>query len=157
VHAWYDTTAAHCVIVVGGFALLVLGAKWFVGSAIAIARSYGMPEDVIGLTIVSVGTSLPELVTSVVAARRGNPDIAVGNVIGSSIFNLLGIAGISSMVAPQVVSPEMLRVDIPLMILTMVALIPIMRTGHSVSRGEGALLLLGYCAYLTYLLLERTG
>lgn len=156
-HAWHDSTAAHCCIVVGGLAFLVLGAKWFVGSAIAIARSYGMPEDVIGLTIVSVGTSLPELVTSVVAARRGNPDIAVGNVIGSSIFNLLGIAGISAMVAPQVVSPEMLRIDIPLMILAMLALVPIMRTGQSISRGEGVGLFLGYCAYLTYLLVERTG
>jgi cation:H+ antiporter len=156
-HSWYDSTAMHCVIVVGGLALLVLGAKWFVGSAITIARGYGMPEDVIGLTIISVGTSLPELVTSVVAARRGNPDIAVGNVIGSSIFNLLGIAGISAMVAPQVVSPEMLRVDIPVMILTVLALVPIMRTGHSISRREGAGLLLGYCAYLTYLLVARTG
>jgi cation:H+ antiporter len=156
-HAWHDSTAVHCVIVVGGLVLLVLGAKWFVGSAITIARSNGMPEDVIGLTIVSIGTSLPELVTSVVAARRGNPDIAVGNVIGSSIFNLLGIAGISAMVAPQSVSPEMLRVDIPLMIVATVALIPIMRTGHSISRGEGAALFLGYCAYLTYLLVERTG
>jgi len=156
-HAWRDSTATHCVIVVGGLALLVLGAKWFVGSAITIARGYGMPEDVIGLTIISVGTSLPELVTSVVAARRGNPDIAVGNVIGSSIFNLLGIAGISSIVAPQVVSTEMLRVDIPLMIVAMLALVPIMRTGHSISRAEGVGLFLGYCAYLTYLLVERTG
>ena len=127
----------HCGVIVGGLALLVMGAKWFVGSAITIAQGYGVPEDVIGLTIVSVGTSLPELVTSIVAARRGNPDIAVGNVIGSSIFNLLGIAGLSAMVAPQVVSPEMLRIDIPLMILAMLALIPIMRTGHSISRGEG--------------------
>lgn len=157
VRAWYDATPAHLGLIGGGLALLVFGAKWFVGSAIAIAQSFGVPEDVIGLTIVSAGTSMPELVTSIVAARRGNPDIAVGNVIGSNIFNILGIAGLCACVAPQAVSPEMLRVDIPVMIVTTLALIPIMRSGGTISRGEGAALLCGYGVYLAYLLIARTG
>jgi len=156
-HAWYDTTLAHVGLIAGGLALLVFGAKWFVGSAITIAKGFGVPEDVIGLTIVSAGTSLPELVTSVVAARRGNPDIAVGNVIGSNIFNVLGIAGLCACVAPQAVSPEMLRIDIPVMILASLALIPIMRSGGKISRAEGGVLLLGYLGYLAYLLIARTG
>ncbi len=156
-HAWYDATPVHLGLIAAGLGLLVLGAKWFVGSAITIAQGFGVPEDVIGLTIVSAGTSLPELVTSVVAARRGNPDIAVGNVIGSCIFNLLCIGGLCACVAPQAVSPEMLRIDIPIMILTMLALVPIMRTSHSISRGEGLALLAGYGVYLAYLLVARTG
>ena len=156
-HEWYHSTPAHVGFIGAGLALLVFGAKWFVGSAIAIAQGYGVPEDVIGLTIVSAGTSLPELVTSVVAARRGNPDIAVGNVIGSNIFNVLGIAGLCACVAPQAVSPEMLRIDIPLMLLATIALIPIMRSGGRISRAEGGVLLLGYLAYLTYLLSARAG
>jgi cation:H+ antiporter len=156
-HAWYDTTPAHVGLIGAGLALLVFGAKWFVGSAITIAQGHGVPEDVIGLTIVSAGTSLPELVTSIVAARRGNPDIAVGNVIGSNIFNVLGIAGLCACVAPQAVSPEMLRIDIPLMLVATVALIPIMRSGGKISRVEGGVLLLGYIGYLLYLLYARTG
>ena len=154
---WYDATWMHLGLVGVGLALLVLGARWFVGSAIALAQGFGVPEDVIGLTIVSAGTSLPELVTSIVAARRGNPDIAVGNVIGSNIFNVLGIAGICACVAPQSMSNEMLRIDVPLMLLATVALFPILRSGGRVSRGEGFALLAGYGAYLTYLLIARTG
>jgi len=157
VHVWYDATYVHVLLVVVGLGLLVLGAKGFVGSAIEIASSFGVPQDVIGLTIVSAGTSLPELVTSIVAARRGNPDIAVGNVIGSNIFNALGITGVAAMVAPQTVSPEMLRVDVPVMLLSMVVLVPMMKTGNMISRAEGACLLLGFGAYLAYLLIARTG
>jgi cation:H+ antiporter len=147
----------HLGLILGGLALLIFGSKWFVSSAVVIARGYGVPDDVIGLTIVSVATSMPELVTSIVAARRGNPDIAVGNVIGSNIFNLLGIAGICAWVAPQPVSPELLRVDVPVMIVFSLALIPIMRTGGRISRGEGGLLFLGYLGYLIYLISARTG
>ncbi len=154
---WYDATWVHLGLVGAGLALLVLGARWFVGSAIALAQGFGVPEDVIGLTIVSAGTSLPELVTSIVAARRGNPDIAVGNVIGSNIFNVLGIAGVCACVAPQSMSSEMLRIDVPLMLLATLALFPILRSGGRVSRGEGFALLTGYSAYLAYLLIARTG
>jgi cation:H+ antiporter len=157
VHAWYDATYVHVLLVIVGLGLLVLGAKGFVGSAIEIASSFGVPQDVIGLTIVSAGTSLPELVTSIVAARRGNPDIAVGNVIGSNIFNALGITGVAAMVAPQTVSPEMLLVDVPVMLLSMAVLVPMMKSGNMISRTEGGLLLLGYGVYLTYLLVARTG
>lgn len=154
---WFDSTAAHVGLIVVGLLLLVFGAKWFVDAAITIAHGFRVPEDVIGLTIVSAGTSLPELVTSIVAARRGNPDIAIGNVIGSNIFNVLGIAGVCACVAPQTVPPEMLRVDIPVMIVTTLALIPILRSGGRISRGEGFALLAGYGVYLSYLLAARTG
>jgi len=155
--AWYDATWAHLLLIVVGLALLVFGADAFVKSAVAIAKSYGVSPDVIGLTIVSAGTSLPELVTSIVAARRGNPDIAIGNVIGSNIFNALGIAGIASMVAPQVVSPTMIAVDVPVMLLSMAVLVPILGRKSYISRFEGCLLLAGYGVYLAYLLVARTG
>jgi cation:H+ antiporter len=155
-HAWYDSTPAHIVLIVIGLALLVAGASWFVDSAVALAKSFDVPDDVIGLTIVSAGTSMPELVTSIVAARRGNPDIAVGNVIGSNIFNIFAIAGACAMVAPQTVSNEMLYVDIPIMLLSTAILVPLMKTGNQISRLEGWALLLGYGGYLTYLLVART-
>jgi cation:H+ antiporter len=155
--AWYDATWVHFVLIVVGLALLVFGADGFVTSAVAIAKSYGVSADVIGLTIVSAGTSLPELVTSIVAARRGNPDIAIGNVIGSNIFNALGIAGIAALVAPQVVSPAMIAVDVPVMLVSMLVLVPILGRKSYISRFEGGLLLAGYGVYLAYLLVARTG
>jgi cation:H+ antiporter len=155
-HAWYDSTIAHLGLIVAGLGLLIAGAAWFVGSAVAIAEGYGVPEDVIGLTIVSAGTSMPELVTSIVAARRGNPDIAVGNVIGSNIFNILGIAGACAVVAPQTVSPDMLLVDVPVMLVSTAVLVPLMKSGNMISRAEGGFLLLGYGVYLAYLLVART-
>jgi cation:H+ antiporter len=110
---------------------------------------------VIGLTIVSAGTSLPEVATSLVATLRGERDIAVGNVIGSNVFNLLGVLGLSGLVAPQAlaVSPAMLNFDMPVMIGVAVACLPIFFTGHLIARWEGALFLFYYAAYMAYLLL----
>jgi cation:H+ antiporter len=130
---------------VGGAHLLVEGAVW-------IAQALGVGPIVIGLTIVAVGTSLPELATSVVAARRGKGDIAVGNAVGSSIFNLLGILGTTVLVQP--LSTQTLRwVDTGVMIATAVVILPLFRSDWTLSRIEGTLLLIGYGVYVASLLL----
>lgn len=139
--------------VVAGLALLVLGSRWFVSSAVTFASYLGVSELIIGLTIVAAGTSMPEVVTSVVAAFRGERDIAVGNVVGSNIFNILGVLGISSMLAPSgiSVSESIIGFDIPIMIAVAIACLPIFFTGGVISRWEGVLFL-GYCfAYILYL------
>ena len=119
------------------------------------ARVLGLSEVVIGLTIVAAGTSLPEVATSVVATLRGERDIAVGNVIGSNAFNILGVLGVSSLVAPNAlpVGQAMLSLDLPVMTAVAVACLPIFFTGHLISRWEGALFLSYYVAYTAYLLL----
>jgi cation:H+ antiporter len=146
--------AGHGLMIVGGLALLVVGARWLVQSAVAVARELGVSELVIGLTIVAAGTSLPEVATSVVAAVRGERDIAVGNVVGSNIFNLLAVLGLATVVSPGGVgiAPPVLRVDLPVMIVVTAACLPVVASGRRIDRWEGALLLLGYCLYVTYLI-----
>ncbi|MBK8164916.1 MAG: calcium/sodium antiporter [bacterium] len=141
------------VMVIAGLALLVIGSRGFVDASIAVARQIGWSELVIGLTLVSVGTSLPELVTALVAVRRGDTDIAVGNVIGSNIFNTLGIAGTCAAVAPQAVNHTLLVRDAPLMLVGSLALFPIIRSGARISRLEGGVLLGVYVAYAAYLII----
>ncbi|MBZ0269598.1 calcium/sodium antiporter [bacterium] len=138
----------HVLFILAGLALLAFGSRVFVASALDVAQRLGMSELFIGLTIVAAGTSLPELVTSIVAAARNSPDIAVGNVIGSNIFNMFGILGIAAVVSPQTVHPSILLRDTPLMLAATLALIPILRSGGVVSRWEGGLLLAGYAVYL---------
>jgi len=147
---------ARMALVVLGLVALVLGSRWLVQGAVVIAQKLGVSELVIGLTVVAAGTSLPEVATSVVAALRGERDIAVGNVVGSNIFNLLAILGIASVAAPEGirVSPAALRFDIPVMIAVTVACLPIFFTGTIISRGEGALFLGYYIAYTLYLVLN---
>lgn len=147
-----DATWLNVCFVLAGITCLMLGSRWFVELAIGIASAQGLSERVIGLTIVSAGTSLPELVTSIVAARRGNSDIAVGNVIGSNIFNILGVLGVCAAVTPQAVPAEVLKLDVPLMLVATVCLLPIMRSGGRISRGEGFALIGGYGIYLGWLL-----
>jgi cation:H+ antiporter len=147
-----DATWMNVLFVLLGMVGLLLGSRWFVTLAISIASSSGLSEHVIGLTIVSAGTSLPELVTSIVAARRGNSDIAVGNVIGSNIFNILGVLGVCATVRAQQVPAQMLAVDVPLMLIASICLLPMVRSGSVISRREGALLLGGYGVYLGWLL-----
>ena len=144
--------ARDVVLVAAGLALLVLGSRWFVDAAIAIARTIGWSELVIGLTLVSVGTSLPELVTSLVAMKRGNTDLAVGNIIGSNIFNSFGIAGICATVSPQAVNASLTVRDTPVMLLFTLALVPIMRSGGRISRLEGGVMLAAYVAYVVVLI-----
>ncbi len=145
-------------LIVAGLVLLVLGAHWLVEGAVAFARHFGVSELIIGLTIVAVGTSLPEVATSIVAALRGERDIAVGNVVGSNIFNILAIAGIASMVTPGglAVAPALIHFDIPVMIAVALACLPIFASGHLIARWEGALFLGYYAAYVLYLILAAT-
>lgn len=140
------------IAVGGGLTLLVLGARALVSGAVDLARLAGISERVIGLTVVAVGTSMPEMAASLVAALRGRTDVAVANLIGSNIFNVLGILGLTALYRPVAVSPALLNSDMVWMIATAFALFPVMWTGRSVSRGEGALLLALYAAYLFMLL-----
>ncbi|WP_425398240.1 calcium/sodium antiporter [Aeoliella sp.] len=146
------------VIAVVGFALLVVGSRLLVTSAVSIAEHFGVSNLVIGLTIVAAGTSLPEVVTSVVASLRGERDIAVGNVVGSNIFNLLCVLGATALIAPGgiPISPSVLTFDLPVMTAVAVACLPIFFTGMTISRWEGLLLLGYYVAYTTYLILAAT-
>lgn len=140
-----------------GLVLLIFGARWFTDAAILIARQFGLSELVIGLTIVAAGTSLPEVATSVMAAFRGERDIAVGNVVGSNIFNIMGVLGLSGIISGQgvAVAETALYFDIPVMIAAAVACLPIFFTGHVIARWEGGLFLGYFCAYTTYLILSE--
>lgn len=144
--------------IVLGLALLVIGSRWLVDGAVTFARSFGVSELIIGLTIVAVGTSLPEAATSVIASLRGERDIAVGNVVGSSIFNILAVLGLSCLVAPEGmrISSSALSFDIPVMITVAVACLPIFFTGYLIARWEGGLFLAYYAAYTAYLVLRET-
>ncbi|MFN3705743.1 MAG: calcium/sodium antiporter [Thermoflexales bacterium] len=141
-----------------GLVLLTFGSRLLVDAAVALARWLGVSEVVIGLTIVAVGTSLPELATSVMAAIRGERDIAAGNVVGSNIFNLLSVLGLTAAVAPSGVSvaPSLLRFDIPFMLAVAVACLPIFFTGNRISRWEGVLFTGYYIGYTAYLVLNAT-
>ncbi|CAI3794320.1 calcium/sodium antiporter [Rheinheimera sp. MM224] len=143
----------NVLLVVGGLILLVLGARWLVESAIEIARAWGVNEAVIGLTIVAAGTSLPEVVTSIVATIRGERDIAVGNVVGSNIFNILCVLGLSGLVSPipLIAGEQMAMVDIPVMVGVAVLCVPLFFIGSVLNRMEGLLFMLLYIAYTWYL------
>lgn len=145
-------------LIVAGLGLLVLGSRWLVAGAIAIAKAVGVSELVIGLTIVAGGTSLPELATSVIATWRGERDIAVGNVVGSNIFNILAVLGVSGVVAPNEinVSTAILRFDGWVMIAAAVACLPVFTTGNRIDRWEGVVFAFYYIAYTTYLVLSST-
>jgi cation:H+ antiporter len=143
----------NILLVVGGLILLVLGARWLVESAVEIARAWGVNEAVIGLTIVAAGTSLPEVVTSIVATIRGERDIAVGNVVGSNIFNILCVLGLSGLVSPipLLAGEQMAMVDIPVMVGVAVLCVPLFFIGSVLNRIEGLLFMLLYIAYTWYL------
>lgn len=144
--------------VVIGLGLVMLGADWLVQGASALARGLGVSEAVIGLTIVAAGTSLPEVVASVIATIKGERDIAVGNVIGSNIYNLLAILGLSSLASPAGlnIAPEILRFDIVVMIFVTILCWPFFRSGRMLSRVEGAIFFSGYIAYTGFLIWRAT-
>lgn len=146
------------LLVIGGLALLVMGARWLVAGAVATAGALGVSELVIGLTVVAMGTSLPELATSVLAAIRGERDIAVGNIVGSNLFNLLCVLGLGSAVAPDgiPVATAALGFDLPVMIAVALACLPIFFTGYAIARWEGWLFLGYYAAYTLYLVLAAS-
>jgi cation:H+ antiporter len=138
------------LLTAGGLGLLVLGSRFFVDGAIDIARILGVSEAVIGLTIVAGGTSLPELATSVIAAVKNESDIAIGNIVGSNLFNILAILGISSMINP-LYSPGIDQISMYFMLGTAALLVPFMWTGFRLSRIEGVVFLLIYGGYMVYL------
>lgn len=144
--------------ILGGLVMLVLGSRGLVDSAITIARAFKVSDLVIGLTIVAAGTSLPELATSVVASLKGERDIAVGNVVGSNIFNILAVLGVAGMVSPVplAVAAGALRFDIPVMTVVAIACLPIFFTGNKITRWEGLVFMAYYVAYATYLILQST-
>jgi cation:H+ antiporter len=150
-----SSTAANLAFVGAGLVLLVLGSRWLVNGAVAFAQAFGVSELVIGLTIVAAGTSLPEVATSILAAVRGERDIAVGNVVGSNIFNILSVLGLSALVSPAGLpaAPALLRFDLPVMIAVAVACLPVFASGSVIARWEGALFFLYYAAYTAYLVL----
>jgi cation:H+ antiporter len=135
-------------LALAGLAVVVFGGKLLVEGAIGTARSAGLSETIIGLTIVAIGTSLPELVTSVVAAIRGHSDVALGNILGSNIYNILGIGGLTALIAPTTIPAEVATFDGPVMLVVSAALLVVARTGYRISRGEGAFLLASYIGYL---------
>ena len=145
-------------LIILGVGALVIGSKWLVDGAVAIARALQVSELIIGLTIVAAGTSLPEVATSVVAALRGERDIAVGNAVGSNIFNILCVLGLSSVVSPAgiTVSKAALQFDIPVMIAVAVACLPVFFSGYRISRLNGFCFIAFYAAYLVYLIFTAT-
>lgn len=146
----------NTVLIVAGLALLVFGARWLVSGAVEIATAFGVSDLVIGLTILAAGTSLPELATSVLASIRGERALAVGNVVGSNIFNILAVSGLSSLIAPEGIGvPQTaLFLDIPVMIAAAAACFPILLSGYLIARWEGALFLGYYVAYTGYLMVQ---
>lgn len=143
-------------LIIIGLILCISGAEWLVDSAVKLARVLGISELVIGLTIVSIGTSLPEVATSIVATVRGQRDIAIGNAVGSCIFNILGVIGVASLIAPEGISvpQSILRFDLPVAIASAIACLPVFFTDYKISRLEGFIFLFYYAAYIAYILLE---
>ena len=157
--AWDRHWGVQILLVLVGLGMLVLGANWLVEAAVTMARALGMSELVVGLIIVAAGTSLPEVATSILASIRGERDIAVGNVVGSNIFNILAVLGISASIAPGdlAVAPALLAFDIPVMAAAAFACLPIFFTRKLIARWEGGLFLVYYAAYTAYLILDASG
>jgi cation:H+ antiporter len=152
---WDRHWAVQVALLIGGLVLLVFGARWLVDAAVDFAKALGVSDVIIGLTIVAAGTSAPEIAASVMAALRGERDIAVGNVIGSNIFNIFGALGLAGIVAPGgLPAPAaVLNFDLWVMLAAAVACLPIFVTGREIARWEGALFLFYYAAYTVYLVL----
>lgn len=151
-------TALNLGFIAAGLGLLVLGSDWLVEGAISLAKLFNVSDLVIGLTIVAAGTSMPEVATSVMAAIKGERDIAVGNAVGSNIFNILSVLGLSSIIAPNGVnvSPSALAFDIPVMIAVAVASLPVFFTAHTITRLDGVLFLGYYVGYTLLLVRNAT-
>ncbi|MCB1959182.1 MAG: calcium/sodium antiporter [Rhodocyclaceae bacterium] len=156
---WDRHWATQAALVAGGLILLVTGAEWLVEAAVYCARWLGVDDLVIGLTVVAVGTSLPEIATSVMAAWRGERDLAVGNAVGSNIFNLLGCLGLGAMFSPDglPVARAALDFDLWVMLAVAVACLPIFVARKRIARWEGVVFLAYYAAYVAYLVLDASG
>lgn len=144
----------HILGITLGLILIIFGSQWLINSAVALAKAWGVSEAFIGLTIVAVGTSLPEIATTVMACLKGERDLAVGNVIGSCTFNILAVLGLSAMLSPSgiTVSQEVLSIDLPILFLVSVGCLPLLFTNHILSRSEGVLFVGYYSLYTVYLI-----
>lgn len=157
---WDSRLPAQLGLIAAGLALLVFGSDWLVAAAVAFAKALGVSDVVIGLTIVAAGTSLPEVATSIAAAAKGERDIAVGNVVGSNTFNILGCVGLSGLAAGGAglpISAAILSFDLWVMLASSFACLPVFLTGREVTRWEGSLFLLYYAAYVAYLVFGAQG
>ena len=148
----------YALVLIAGIVVIVLGADWLVSGSVALAKEFGVSDAFIGLTVVAIGTSAPELFTTVVATVRGDRDIAVGNLIGSSIYNLTLILGVPVLVAhgSGPIDSFLLHIDVPIMAAVSLLCIVLFLTGRRLSRGEGVFLVVGYVTYLTYLIVARS-
>jgi cation:H+ antiporter len=154
--AWDSKLPAQIALIVAGLAALVFGSEWLVTASIAVAKAMGVSDLVIGLTIVAAGTSMPEVAASITAAVKGERDIAVGNVVGSNTFNILGCLGLSSLVAGGAglaVPPSILVFDIWVMLAVALACLPVFMSGREIARWEGGVFVAYYVAYVAYLIL----
>jgi cation:H+ antiporter len=150
--------ARHVSLLVGGIVIIVAGAEWLVNGAVGMARAFGVSDALIGLTIVAIGTSAPELVTTVVSTVRGDRDIALGNLLGSGVYNIALVLGITCLAAPQALQlePALVRIDIPIMVAATLVCVPIFVSGRRVTRSEGGAMVAAYLAYLAFLLTTQT-
>lgn len=154
--AWDAHWSVQLALIVAGLSLLVVGSDWLVSASVAFAKAFGVSDLVIGLTIVAAGTSMPEVATSITAALKGERDIAVGNIVGSNIFNILGCVGLSGLVSGAdglALQPSVLNFDIWVMLAVALACLPVFLTGREIARWEGAVFLGYYVAYVAYLIL----
>ncbi len=155
--SWDSRLPVQLALIAAGLGLLVLGSDWLVSASVTFAKALGVSDLVIGLTIVAAGTSMPEVATSVMAAIKGERDIAVGNVVGSSTFNILGCLGLAGLVSGSSglgVPSAVMNFDIWVMLAVAVACLPVFLTGREIARWEGGVFLLYYGAYATYLILS---
>jgi cation:H+ antiporter len=151
-----DGLGKSIALVIGGLGALIVGSHFFVQGAVTLAESWGMSQVAIGLTIVAVGTSLPELATSLVAAIKKESDVAIGNVVGSNTFNILGILGVAALVKP-IEATGLEWSDLIVMLVVAIALLPLAKSGGRVTRREGVALLVSYVGYTTWLLMRAGG
>ncbi len=153
---WDRHWSVQLALIVVGLVMLVQGADWLVASAVSFARAFGISDLVIGLTVVAIGTSMPEIATSIVAALRGQRDIAVGNVVGSNVFNILAVLGVTGLVSSGnlPVSEAARNFDLWVMLAVAFACLPIMISGREIARWEGGVFLAYYAAYVAWLVLQ---
>ncbi len=151
-----DRIGWRIVQLVGGVAVVVVGAEWLVTGAVDVAGDLGVSEAVIGLTVVAIGTSAPELVTTIMSTIRGERDLAIGNLIGSSIYNVTFILGTTSLFRPLEVTDELIRIDLPLMAAVALICVPVFLTGRRITRLEGVAFVVGYVVYLVLVIALRT-
>ena len=144
-------------LAITGLTGVIVGAEWLVTGATSLAEQLGVPDEIIGLTVIAIGTSLPELATAFVAALRGHSDVALGNVVGSNIFNLFGVAGITALFAPLPFPANILQLDLWVLLGTAALLMLVMLTGRRISRIEGVVLAVLYCGYIAAQFTGLTG